>query len=635
MKIRVLTLGAGQEVGRSCVVVYIGGKTVMFDCGMHMGYQDERRFPDFRMVSRNGNYTQAVDAVIVTHFHLDHCGALPYFTEVCGYDGPVFMTYPTRAIVPVMLEDFRKVLVDRRGEVELFSNRHISDSMKKVRCVNLHETVRIGEDMEIRAYYAGHVLGAAMFYLRVGTESVVYTGDYNMTPDRHLGAAYIDRLRPDLLVTETTYGTSIRDSKRARERDFLTQVHETVANGGKVLIPVFALGRAQELCILLDEYWERMNLDVPIYLSAGMTSKANLYYKLLVSWTSEKVKTSYAERNAFGFGRMQQWDRSLVDRPGPCILFATPGMLHGGTSLEVFKRWATSELNMVILPGYCVAGTVGNKLLAGGNGKAIDVDKRTKLSVACKVRYLSFSAHADAKGIMRLVQQCAPRHVMLVHGERSRMEFLAGKIGKTFRVRVFMPPNGTTVTMRTSAAVPVRVSRRLASEALKGVSERRAQRRAMGATPEPTSRAAVRGRAARWRFGGRRRSRRQGGEGHARDGDRSPSARVAEGAAEDDSPAQKRARTDDAECNDSSDAAVLKKAEQSLARCNLGGQAVSVDLERGLVTVGSFEALLQTKEVIQDEETHLQLSCSWLQDDEELAHVCIEALREAFCPLGP
>ena len=137
-----------------------------------------------------------------------------------------------------------------------------------------------------------------MFYIRVGNESVVYTGDYNMTPDRHLGAAWIDRVRPDLLITETTYATTIRDSKRARERDFLKKVHDCVSKGGKVLIPCFALGRAQELCILIDTYWERTNLKVPVYFSAGMTEKANNYYKLFINWTNEKIKKTFTKRYA-------------------------------------------------------------------------------------------------------------------------------------------------------------------------------------------------------------------------------------------------------------------------------------------------------------------------------------------------
>ena len=145
--------------------------------------------------------------------------------------------------------------------------------------------------------------------VKVGNQSVVYTGDYNMTPDRHLGAAWIDRCRPDLLITESTYATTVRDSKRCRERDFLKKVHDCIDKGGKVLIPVFALGRAQELCILLETYWERMNLKCPIYFSAGMTEKANNYYKMFISWTNEKIRKTFVERNMFDFRHIKSLDR--------------------------------------------------------------------------------------------------------------------------------------------------------------------------------------------------------------------------------------------------------------------------------------------------------------------------------------
>ncbi|KAE9605286.1 putative metallo-beta-lactamase [Lupinus albus] len=270
MTIETLVLGAGQEVGKSCVVVTINGKRIMFDCGMHMGETDHRRYPDFQRISDSGDFNNALSCVIITHFHLDHVGALPYFTEVCGYSGPIYMTYPTKALSPLMLEDYRKVMVDRRGEEEQFTSDHIVECMKKVIALDLRQTVQVDEDLQIRAYYAGHVIGAAMFYAKVGDTEMVYTGDYNMTPDRHLGAAQIDRLRLDLLITESTYATTIRDSRYAREREFLKAVHKCVSSGGKVLIPTFALGRAQELCILLDDYWERMNLKVPIYFSSGL-----------------------------------------------------------------------------------------------------------------------------------------------------------------------------------------------------------------------------------------------------------------------------------------------------------------------------------------------------------------------------
>ncbi|XP_008789275.2 cleavage and polyadenylation specificity factor subunit 3-II [Phoenix dactylifera] len=458
MAIECLVLGAGQEVGKSCVVVSIGGKRIMFDCGMHMGYLDHRRYPDFSLISETGDFNSALTCIIITHFHLDHVGALPYFTEVRGYQGPIFMTYPTKAMAPLMLEDYRKVMVERRGEEEQFSHDHIVDCMKKVTTLDLKQTVQVDKDLQIRAYYAGHVLGAAMIYAKVGDTAMVYTGDYNMTPDRHLGAAQIDRLQLDLLITESTYATTIRDSKYAREREFLKAVHKCISGGGKVLIPTFALGRAQELCILLDDYWERMNLKIPIYFSAGLTIQANKYYKMLIGWTSQKIKDTYAIRNTFDFKHVCPFDRSLINASGPCVLFATPGMISGGFSLEVFKQWAPSEKNLVTLPGYCVAGTIGHKLMSGKPTR-IDIDKDTHIDVRCQIHQLSFSPHTDAKGIMDLVEFLSPKHVILVHGEKPKMATLKGRIQSELGIQCNDPANNETVLIPTTQNVKINATK--------------------------------------------------------------------------------------------------------------------------------------------------------------------------------
>jgi integrator complex subunit 11 len=462
----------------------------MLDCGMHMGYRDERRFPDFKYLSASArNFDELIDCVIVSHFHLDHLGALPYFTERCGYNGPIYMTYPTKAIAPILLDDFRKIRDTRRRrggrderspskEDELFfSSADIAKCMRKVVAVNVGELVAVGDDFEIRAYYAGHVLGAAMFWIRVGDQTMVYTGDFNTTPDRHLGGARIDKLRCDLLITESTYATTIRDSKRVRERDLLKRVHECVANGGKVLVPVFALGRAQELCILIDSYWERMKLDVPVYFSAGLTEKANVYYKLFVAWTNQKIKSTFIEHNMFDFKHIKPFQRHLVDQPGPMVLFASPGMLHSGMSLEVFKRWAGDPRNMVLIPGYCAVGTVGNRLLVGNDGddsdgpQRVEMDDHGYLDVRCKVRYLSFSAHADAKGILQLVRQCQPRNVMLVHGEKHKMDFLKRQIRDQFNIGCFNPANGVRISIPTPRSISLGVSLQLLEHATNRASE--------------------------------------------------------------------------------------------------------------------------------------------------------------------
>ena len=134
--------GAGQDVGRSCILVSMGGKNIMLDCGMHMGYQDERRFPDFTYIAPKGEpLTPHIDCVIISHFHLDHCGALPFMTEMAGYDGPIYMTHPTKAICPLLLEDMRKIAADVKKEQGFFTQQMIKDAMKKVTAVNLHETV--------------------------------------------------------------------------------------------------------------------------------------------------------------------------------------------------------------------------------------------------------------------------------------------------------------------------------------------------------------------------------------------------------------------------------------------------------------------------------------------------------------
>lgn len=421
-----------------------------------MGFNDHRRFPDFTYISKQGNFTDIIDCVIISHFHLDHCGALPYFTEMLGYDGPIYMTHPTKAICPLLLEDYRKISVDRKGETNFFTSDMIKACMKKVIPIQLHQTIYVDDELEIKAYYAGHVLGAAMIYAKVGHESVVYTGDYNMTPDRHLGSAWIDKLRPDVLITESTYGTTIRDSKRSRERDFLKKVHDCVAAGGKVVIPCFALGRAQELCILIESYWDRMDLKVPVYFSTGLTERAIEYYKLFINWTNQKIKSTFVQRNMFDFKHIQPWNRKYMDMPGPMVVFATPGMLHQGTSLEIFKNFAPDPKNMVIMPGFCVAGTVGAKVLTGQ--KKVEIDSFTTIDVNLQVRNLSFSAHADAKGIMQLIRHCEPRHVVLVHGERGQMDFLKSKVMKEFGIPCLNPANGVSINIETSMDIPGRIS---------------------------------------------------------------------------------------------------------------------------------------------------------------------------------
>ncbi|MBA0751177.1 hypothetical protein Gogos_002535 [Gossypium gossypioides] len=144
--------------------------------------------------------------------------------------------------------------------------------------------------------------------------------------------------------------------------------------------------------------------------------------------------------------RVRNFDRSLINAPGPCVLFATPGMIVGGFSLEVFMQWAPSENNLVTLPGYCVAGTIGHKLMSGKPTK-IDLDKDTQINVRCQIHQLSFSPHTDAKGIMDLVKFLSPKHAILVHGEKPKMATLKERIQSELGIQCYCPANNETVTI--------------------------------------------------------------------------------------------------------------------------------------------------------------------------------------------
>ncbi|KAL8426547.1 hypothetical protein Efla_006612 [Eimeria flavescens] len=520
--LQVTVLGAGQDVGRSAVYVRRGERGLLFDCGSHLGAKQARKLPTLNMLlqlaprTERGSETQTMeeallqpsplfagctDATIISHFHMDHCGSLPSFTERLGYRNPIAMTSPTHALSPVLLLDSARIFKEAafRGRQQLLqdvaatssssSSSSSSSGMEQwnytegeaQRCMRRCVALRLHEAFETAGwmttpYYAGHVLGAAMMHSQLpGGLSVVYTGDFNTTPDRHLGSASIPRLQPDLLISECTYGSFVRPSKRITEREFCEAVHDALKKGGKVLIPVFAVGRAQELCMLLNSYWQRAQLQYPIYFGGGMTEKANKYYKLYVQWTGSDLAHrldgvnsqhhSFADHvdedesaaadeefGAFDFSHISTLPPDVLTAPTPMVLLATPGMLHGGLALKALKLWAEGKENLVLLPGYCVRGTVGAMLIDGQ--RDIPLDARTRLKVACKIRYMSFSAHADTTGIQQLAHHLQPKAVLLVHGEKEGMLKLARVLQSDLGVPVFTPPTGQTLSIPLSRIQP-------------------------------------------------------------------------------------------------------------------------------------------------------------------------------------
>lgn len=453
----VIPLGGGQEVGKSCIIVNINNKTIMFDCGMHLGYNDNRKFPDFSYLSNTKNFDKILDCIIISHFHLDHCGGLPYFTEVLGYNGPVYMTYPTKAVLPILLEDCQRILQMKSKDNTIYSMQDIKNCLKKIIPVDMNQTITVSPGFTITPYYAGHVIGAAMFYVKIDGKGVVYTGDFSTQPDKHLGSAVIECLRPDLMISESTYGSVIRDCRKSKERKFLQLIHACIKRNGKVLIPIFALGRAQELCLLIESYWERTGLNTPVYFAGGMTEKANEIYKKFINYTNNNIKERFLERNPFDFKYIKPYEKN-VENGEPCVIFSSPAMLHSGISLKIFQNLCEDTKNLVILPGYCLRGTIGEKVLNGF--KEVNIYGKMR-NIKLQVANIAFSAHADTLGIMKIIKMCKPKQVMLVHGEKKRMDKLSKEIKKEMAIEVYKPANGTIFRVPLNENIKIRIKKKL------------------------------------------------------------------------------------------------------------------------------------------------------------------------------
>lgn len=411
-------LGAGQEVGRSCIFIQFKGKKMLLDFGIHPGLNglDALPYVDFIDVDQ-------IDLLLISHFHLDHCGALPWFLTKTTFKGRCFMTHATKAIYRWLLADYIKVS-NNSTEQLLYSEADLKASMEKIEVVNFHEIKEVS-GIKFWCYHAGHVLGAAMYMIEIAGVRILYTGDFSREEDRHLMSAEVPRIKPDVLITEATYGTHLHEKREEREARFTNTVFSTVTRGGRCLIPVFALGRAQELLLILDEYWSMHPelQEIPIYYASSLAEKCMSVYQTHVNAMNDKIKRQISIKNPFVFKHIL--DLKSVDNfddCGPCVVLASPGMMQSGLSRELFEKWCENPRNTCLIAGYCCEGTLAKHVLSEPD-EILSMDGQ-KLNRKCKVEYISFSAHADYKQTSEFVRALHPPQIILVHGEANEMSKL-------------------------------------------------------------------------------------------------------------------------------------------------------------------------------------------------------------------
>ncbi|PWN52228.1 hypothetical protein IE53DRAFT_385349 [Violaceomyces palustris] len=432
--LRIEMLGAGQEVGRSCCVLTYKGKTVVCDAGVHPAFTGIAALPFIDELDWS-----TVDALLITHFHLDHAAALTYIMEKTNFrdgKGKVYMTHPTKAVYRFLMSDF--VRISNAGtDDNLFDENEMLASWRQIEAVDYHQEVSVGGGLRFTPYHAGHVLGACMFLIEIAGLRVLYTGDFSREEDRHLMQAEVPPVRPDVLICESTYGVQSLEPRLDKEARFTSLIHNIIRRGGRVLLPVFVLGRAQELLLLLDEYWSQHPElhQIPIYYASSLARKCISIYQTYIHTMNEHVRSRFNRRdNPFVFKHISNL-RSLdkFEDKGPCVMMASPGFMQSGVSRELLERWAPDKRNGLIVSGYSVEGTMARNILnepdeiIGMNGQ--------KIPRRLSVDYISFSAHVDYTQNARFIDEVKAQHIVLVHGEQNNMSQLRAALQNKYGQR--------------------------------------------------------------------------------------------------------------------------------------------------------------------------------------------------------
>ena len=307
-----------------------------------------------------------------------------------------------------------------------------------------------------------------MFYVDIGGLRCLYTGDYSRTPDRHLPGADLPSIPPHVVICESTYGVSPHSPREERERRFTDRVHSILNRGGKVLLPVVALGRAQELLLILEDYWVKHPelRGVPIYQASALARRAMTVYQTYINVLNSDMKAAFEEANPFVFNHVNHLASSNgLDDIGPCVVLATPSMLQSGLSRELFEAWCGDAANGVIIADFAVQGTLAREILS--DCKSIQSRSGGELPLKMSVDAISFSAHADYPQTQQFLDALAPPHVVLVHGEAGEMgklkRALEGKAaadGK--KMNVYSPKNCQAVEIKHSGSKTAKVMGALA-----------------------------------------------------------------------------------------------------------------------------------------------------------------------------
>lgn len=447
--VRIIGLGGFQEVGRSAILIQTPESQILLDAGIKPTSNADE-YPFFEVPEFN---VDKLDAVVITHSHLDHCGALPYLFKY-GYRGLVYATEPTFYLMKLVQEDYLRV-ARREGRPLPYSEKDIATAVLHTYPLAYGEVTDIAPDVKLTLYKSGHILGGAMVHLHIGEGliNIVYTGDFKFEHTLMLDAADFKFPRLEVLVLEATYSgkDDILPSRDEATKQLIDVVAETIGRNGVVLIPVLAVGRAQEVLLALRLAMEAGQLPtVPIFIE-GMIDEVNAIHTVFPEYLNATVSEMiYRKVNPFTAPNvhvLKGEEREEVIEARPCVILATSGMLTGGPVMEYLKLLAEDERSSLVFVSYQVEGTLGRKILQGLRELTF-VDSRGRVELReLKMhvyRVEGFSGHSDRRQLVSYLKRVTPtpRKVILNHGERNKMKTFAKSLERLFpNVEIYAPEN--------------------------------------------------------------------------------------------------------------------------------------------------------------------------------------------------
>ncbi len=448
--VRISFLGSGREVGRNCILLQTKESKVMLDCGESMSPSGNPHpfldAPEFRI--------DELDAVIISHAHLDHSGFLPFLYEY-GYKGPVYLTPPTRDLMVLLQLDYIDVL-QKDGIDPPYTSKGIREAVKHSIALEYGEVCDITPDMRLTFQNAGHILGSAMAHIHIGEGfyNLLYSGDIKYGRTFLFEPAYTNFTRVEGLIMESTYGgkNDIMPPIKKAQENLIEVIKRTVERKGKVLIPSFAVGRAQEIMMVLADRWRKGEIDVPVYLD-GMIWESTIIHTTYPEYLSRYLqKLIFKEdKNPFAeeiFNRVTTASEraNVIDTNEPAVIITTSGMLNGGPVMEYLKALAPDKRNTLVFVGYQAEGTLGSKIQKGwrevplspisGENKVLKIEMEV-------VTVEGFSGHSDRNQLINFVGRlrAKPQRVFLNHGEPSKAINLAATLHRIYKTETVVPNN--------------------------------------------------------------------------------------------------------------------------------------------------------------------------------------------------